>query len=65
MAIRIVAIPGSVRPGNYTGKALDLVVDDLRKQAEIEVDRIELQVLARGSDCAARAGFHRQRAEGL
>ena len=45
MAIRIVAIPGSVRPGNYTGKALDLVMDELRKQAEIEVDRIELQAL--------------------
>jgi len=45
MAIRIVAIPGSIRPGNYTGKALDLVVDELRKQEGIEVDRIELQAL--------------------
>jgi NAD(P)H-dependent FMN reductase len=28
-AIRIVAVPGSVRPGNYTGKALALVMDEL------------------------------------
>lgn len=33
--IRIVAIPGSVRPGNFTGKALALTVDEIRKHPEI------------------------------
>jgi chromate reductase, NAD(P)H dehydrogenase (quinone) len=45
MAFRIVAIPGSVRPGNYTGKALDLVMDELAKHAEVEAERIDLQAL--------------------
>ncbi len=37
--IRIVAISGSVRPGNYTGKALALVVDELshHEDATLEV----------------------------
>ncbi len=37
--IHIVAIIGSVRPGNYTGMALDLIVDEIRKggQATVEV----------------------------
>ncbi len=30
--IRIVLIPGSVRPGNFTGKAAAFVVDELRKE---------------------------------
>jgi len=45
MAIRIVAIPGSVRPGNYTGKALDLVMDELSQHPDIEAERIDLQAL--------------------
>ena len=45
MAIRIVAIPGSVRPGNYTAKALDLVMDEFTKHPEIEAERIELEAL--------------------
>jgi len=39
--IRIVAISGSVRPGNYTSKALALVVDEFRKDPEIAVTVIE------------------------
>lgn len=36
--IRIVAVVGSVRPGNYTAKALALVVDELQKLEKVEVD---------------------------
>lgn len=36
--IRIVAIPGSVRPGNFTGKALALTVDEIRKHPDIALD---------------------------
>ncbi|VAX29159.1 hypothetical protein MNBD_NITROSPIRAE01-1257 [hydrothermal vent metagenome] len=35
--IEIVTIQGSVRPGNYTGKALALVVDEMRKREEVHV----------------------------
>jgi NAD(P)H-dependent FMN reductase len=36
--IRVVVILGSVRPGNYTGKAAALVVDEFRKRGvEVEV----------------------------
>jgi len=45
MAIRIVAIPGSVRPGNYTAMALNLVMDEFTKHPEIEAERIELEAL--------------------
>jgi NAD(P)H-dependent FMN reductase len=45
MAIRIVAIPGSMRPGNYTAKALDLVMDEFTKHPEIEAERIDLEAL--------------------
>ncbi len=38
--IKIVVINGSVRPGNYTGKAAALVVDEL-KQREIAVELVE------------------------
>ncbi len=33
--IRIVAVSGSVRPGNSTSKALALVIDEFRKHPEI------------------------------
>ncbi|MFQ5676116.1 MAG: NADPH-dependent FMN reductase [bacterium] len=37
-AIQIVAIPGSVRPGNFTAKALAIAVDEFTKQsADIQV----------------------------
>ena len=35
--IRIVAVKGSVRPGNYTSMALDLVVDELKKSEKVSV----------------------------
>lgn len=35
--IRIVAINGSVRPGNYTGQALAVVCDELRANPNIEL----------------------------
>jgi chromate reductase len=39
--IRIAAVVGSVRPGNYTAKALALVVDELRTQKKVLVDVID------------------------
>lgn len=40
-AIRIAAVGGSVRPGNFTSKALDLVVDEMSSQDEVGVDVID------------------------
>ena len=39
--IRIVAISGSVRSQNFTSKALNLVVDELRKDPDIIVETID------------------------
>lgn len=39
--IKIVAIAGSVRPGNLTKKVLDIVVDELKKQKDVFVDMID------------------------
>jgi FMN reductase len=36
--IKIVAVIGSVRPGNYTSKALALAVDELEKQSRVKVE---------------------------
>jgi len=38
MGIRIVAIGGSVRPDNYTWKALSLVVHELKKKENIDLE---------------------------
>ncbi len=43
--IRVVAVKGTVRPGSYTGKALGLVVDELRKHTEVAVDVVDPAVL--------------------
>lgn len=43
--IRIVIIPGSVRPGNYTAMAVELVADEIKKHAEIALDHIDLAEL--------------------
>jgi NAD(P)H-dependent FMN reductase len=43
--IRILVINGSVRPGNYTGKAAALVVDELRKRPDITVEVIDPAVM--------------------
>ncbi len=39
--IRIVAVMGSVRKGNYTGKALALVADEIRKDPAVELEMID------------------------
>ena len=39
--IRIVAVKGSVRPGNYTSMALDLVVDEMNKADGVSVEVID------------------------
>jgi len=49
--IRIAAILGSVRPGNYTSKALALVADEIRRREDINleiVDPAELSLPAPG-----------------
>ena len=40
-SIRVVTIQGSVRPGNYTGKALNLVAHELRRNPGISVEMID------------------------
>ena len=40
-SIRIVTIRGSVRPGNYTGKALHFVADELRRSPGISVEMVD------------------------
>ncbi len=42
MAIEIVTLAGSVRPGNYTEKALAVVVDELEKRTDVVVHSINL-----------------------
>ena len=39
--IRIVAVLGTARPGNYTSKALALVIDEIRKHGNIALDLID------------------------
>jgi len=41
MGIKIVAIGGSVRPGNYTWKALELVIDEIKKKGDIELTTVD------------------------
>ncbi len=54
--IKIVAIKGSVRPGNYTSKALALVVDEFERDAHVALEVIdpgELDLAPPGSDSLA------------
>lgn len=44
--IKIVAIPGSIRPGNFTSKALALVVDEFKNYQEINVKYIDPGTMA-------------------
>ena len=37
----IVVVKGSVRPGNYTGMAVDLVADELRKMEGISIEVVD------------------------
>ena len=39
--IRIALVQGSIRPGNYTAKALALVADELSTNASFQVDIID------------------------
>jgi len=53
--IDIVAIKGSVRPGNYTGKALELAVDEMRQKEGVAVQvfdpaKMALAFPGQGSD---------------
>lgn len=41
MAVRIVTIVGSMRPDNYTQKVLNLVVDEIKKHSDIQLDTID------------------------
>lgn len=43
--IKIAVINGSVRPGNYTGMASALVVDELRKHPKVSVDVVDPSTL--------------------
>jgi NAD(P)H-dependent FMN reductase len=43
--IRVVAVGGSVRPGNFTAKAMALVVDELKAHQSVTVDWIDLAPL--------------------
>ena len=45
MAIQIVAIQGTFRPGNFTAKALALVADELRKHDDVDVELIDPSTL--------------------
>ncbi len=40
--IRMVVVAGSVRPGNFTSKALNLVADELAKSEDVAVDLVDL-----------------------
>ena len=40
--IRVTIVAGSVRPGNFTGKALSLVEDELSKHEDVVVDTVDL-----------------------
>lgn len=42
MAIQIVTICGSVRPGNYASKALALVIDEFRKHPNVALTPVDL-----------------------
>ena len=39
--IRIVAVAGTARPGNYTSKALALVIDEIKRQDDISLQVID------------------------
>ncbi|MGD2216106.1 MAG: NAD(P)H-dependent oxidoreductase [Gemmatimonadales bacterium] len=55
-SIRIAVVIGSVRPDNYTSKAVALVVDEIRKHPEITLDLIDpaqLNLPLPGTDGAA------------
>ena len=44
--IRVVAVIGTVRPGNYTGRALQLVADEIRRRDDATVEVIDPATMA-------------------
>jgi chromate reductase len=59
---RIVILPCSVRPGNFTTMAAEIVADEVRKHAEIRLDLVDLAALnlqppGAGSESAELEGF--------
>ncbi|MFQ5961355.1 MAG: NADPH-dependent FMN reductase [Candidatus Methylomirabilales bacterium] len=57
-AIQIVAISGSVRPGNFTSHALNLVVDEFRQHPDVGLEvidpaTVELPLPGRGNESPA------------
>jgi NAD(P)H-dependent FMN reductase len=66
MPIQVVTVCGSVRPGNYTSKALRLALDEFAKHPDVEVtpvflDQLDLPLPGQpAKDAAAVEGF-RQR----
>jgi chromate reductase len=63
MSIKIVTICGSVRPGNYTSRALRLALDEFARDADVEVtpvflDKLDLPLPGLPArDAAAVEGF--------
>ncbi|MCC7261094.1 MAG: NAD(P)H-dependent oxidoreductase [Candidatus Latescibacteria bacterium] len=45
MAIKIVTICGSIRPGNYTSMALELVNDEFRRASEVGLHTVDLNTV--------------------
>ena len=45
--IRIAAVLGTARPGNFTSRALALVIDEIEKQGDITVDLIDPAIKTR------------------
>jgi chromate reductase len=41
--VRLLAVAGSIREGNFTSKALTLVLDELKLHRNVSVDRIDLR----------------------
>ena len=39
--IRIVAVLGTARPGNFTAKALALVIDEIKKHEDISLQTVD------------------------
>lgn len=57
-AIQIVAISGSVRPGNFTSHALNLVIDEFRQHPDVGLEvidpaTVELPLPGRGNESPA------------
>ena len=63
--ISIATVCGSVRPGNYTTKVLDLVIDELARTPEITVDAIDPATLSLGFPGLGEVSPQLEEARGL